>query len=58
MPAFEQAVIAVNPREAKTVMVPAEKAFGPYHEELIETIDRNQFPVDLEPEVGPRLNLS
>lgn len=49
MPAFEQAVMGMNPGEAKTVTVPAEKAFGPYHEELIETIDRNQFPVDLEP---------
>ncbi|MHC4644574.1 MAG: FKBP-type peptidyl-prolyl cis-trans isomerase, partial [Planctomycetota bacterium] len=33
-------------------------AFGPYHEELVRTIERNKFPEGLAPEVGQRLNLN
>jgi peptidylprolyl isomerase len=48
----------MNPGESKTITVPAEKAFGPYRKELLRTIDRSQFPADMEPEVGQRLNTS
>jgi len=30
--------------------------FGPYREEIIRTIARSQFPTDLEPKLGRRLN--
>ena len=44
--------------ESKNIKVSAEEAFGPYREELVQTVDRSQFPADLEPEVGQRLNMS
>jgi len=58
IPSFEQAIVGMNPGESKSVEVPAEKAFGPYREDLLRTIDRSQFPGDVEPEVGQRLNMS
>ena len=56
IPDFEQAVIGMSLGESKTIKVPADKAFGPYHRELVRTIDRNQCPPDLEPTVGQKLN--
>lgn len=58
IPAFENAVIGMKPGDGKTVKVSAEEGFGPYREELVRTIERSQFPADIEPEVGQRLNLS
>jgi peptidylprolyl isomerase len=55
IPSFEQAVVGMNPGESKTTKIPADKAYGPHREELVLAVDRNQFPVDLKPEVGQRL---
>jgi FKBP-type peptidyl-prolyl cis-trans isomerase 2 len=58
IPAFEQAIVGMNPGESKNTKIPAEEAFGPYRDELVQTVDRSQFPADLEPEVGQKLNMS
>ena len=58
IPAFEQALIGMNPGESKNIKIPADEAFGPYRKELVQTIDRSQFPTDLEPAVGQKLNMS
>ncbi|MHC4646970.1 MAG: FKBP-type peptidyl-prolyl cis-trans isomerase, partial [Planctomycetota bacterium] len=58
IPGFEEAVVGMNPGESKTITVLADSAFGPYHEELVRTIERNKFPEGLAPEVGQRLNLN
>lgn len=58
IPAFEQALIGMNPGESKNIKIPADEAFGPYRKEFVQTIDRSQFPTDLEPEVGQKLNMS
>ncbi|HID96064.1 MAG TPA: peptidylprolyl isomerase [Candidatus Latescibacteria bacterium] len=55
IPGFEQAVVGMNPGESKTAKVPADKAYGPHLEEMVLVVDRNQFPVDLKPEVGQQL---
>jgi peptidylprolyl isomerase len=56
IPAFEQAVIGMQPGDSKTIKIPAAEAFGPYHAELVRMIDRSIFPADLEPKIGQRLN--
>ena len=56
LPAFEQAIIGMEPGQSKTIKIPAEQAFGPYREELIRTVDRSVFPPGLEPKIGQRLN--
>jgi len=52
IPGFEEAVIWMNVGESKTTIVPAEKAFGQYREEMVMAIDRNQLPLYLKPKVG------
>jgi peptidylprolyl isomerase len=58
IPAFEQAVVGMSPGDSKHIQIPADQAFGPYHEELVRTVDRSQFPPEVEPEVGQRLDMS
>ena len=55
IPGFEQAVIGMSLGESKTEKIPADQAFGPYREELIHEVDRQQIPVDVNLEVGKRL---
>lgn len=54
---FEKSVIGMNVGESKTVNIDAEKAYGPYHDELVAIIGRDRFPEDLELEVGQQLQL-
>ena len=58
IPGFEQAVVGMSPGESKTVEIPADEAYGPYLEELVMVVDRDQLPEDLQPEVGQQLQIS
>ncbi len=55
IPAFEKAIVGMEPGDCKTFKVPAEEAYGVHHEELVQTVSRTVLPADLEPEVGQRL---
>ncbi|NLE52610.1 MAG: peptidylprolyl isomerase [Chloroflexi bacterium] len=57
IPGFEQAVIGMNPGETKTVRLASDEAYGPYREEMVLTVNRNQFPPDIEPTVGQALQV-
>lgn len=57
IPGFEQPVIGMNPGESKTIHIPADKAFGAYRKEKVSVMDRSEFPTDLKPEVGQRLQI-
>ncbi len=57
MPGFEQAVIGMDEGESKTVDIMAEDGFGPYREELVMTVERSEWPKDIEPEIGEQLEL-
>lgn len=57
IPGFEQAVIGMNPGESKTTKIPADKAYGPRHKEMVVVVGREQIPADLEPEVGQQLQI-
>ena len=57
IPGFEDAVIGMNPDETKTVKVAAENAYGPHLEEMVVALERDQFPEDLQPEVGQQLKV-
>lgn len=58
IPDFEDAVVGMNPGDSKTIEIPAEKAYGPRHEDLVIAVDREQFPPDINPEVGDQLQIS
>ena len=57
IPGFENAVVGMEPGEKKTVRIPAEEGFGPYYEEMIIEIGRDQMPPDLQPEIGQKLEV-
>lgn len=57
IPGFEDAVIGMNPDETKNVKVKAENAYGPHLEEMVVKFERDQFPDDLQPEVGQQLQV-
>lgn len=49
---LEEAVIGMTPNSTKTVNIPADKAYGPYREDLIQVVNRSVLPSDIEPVVG------
>ena len=55
IPGFEEAVLGMDLNETKTVTIPEDKAYGPYHKDLVAEVDRSQLPADLEPEIGQQL---
>jgi peptidylprolyl isomerase len=57
IPAFEQAVVGMNPGESRTTEVLADEAYGPYREEMVLELDRGQFPEDMDLEVGEQLQI-
>ncbi len=54
---FEQAIAGMNIGETKTTIIPVEKAYGPRRDDMIVTVKRDQFPPDVNPGVGQRLEL-
>lgn len=57
IPGFEEAVMGMQEGESKTTHIPADQAYGEYHDEMLLTVPRDQFPPDLEPQVGQELQL-
>jgi FKBP-type peptidyl-prolyl cis-trans isomerase 2 len=55
---LEEAVVGMRPGETRTVKVPANKAFGAHHENMVRTVNRSKFPVDPEPKAGQRFEMT
>ncbi len=58
IPDFEQAVVGMKVGESKTVEIPAERAYGPYRDDLVHVVDRDELPENIQPEVGAQFQLS
>lgn len=58
IPAFEQAIVGMLPGEERSVHIPADEAYGPYMDELILEVDKNQIPPYLSPEEGMQLQIT
>ena len=52
---FDQGVNGMKLGESKTVKIPAEQAYGPYRQDLVQVVNRTELPEDIEPEVGQEL---
>lgn len=52
---FDTAVAAMVVGETRTVTIPVDEAYGPYHEELLHKIEQSQFADGVIPEVGMQL---
>jgi FKBP-type peptidyl-prolyl cis-trans isomerase 2 len=55
---FEQAVLGMTVGESKTVVIPADEAYGPYRDELVIVANRSNFPPGWEPEIGDQLPIT
>ena len=52
IPGFEDTVRGMSPGDSKSVNIPVDQAYGPYRDELILEVPRDQFPTDVEPAMG------
>ena len=57
VPGLQEAVVGMKAGEKKTVIIPPEKGYGPYHSEMKATIGRELVPADIELEVGVALKV-
>jgi peptidylprolyl isomerase len=58
LPDFETGVIGMSPGESKNVAISHEHAYGPYRDEMVIALPRNQVPENLNVEVGLQLQLT
>lgn len=58
LPAIEEALEGMEPGESRTVLVPADEAFGPRREELVGEVPLASLPEDLNVEIGQQLQVS
>ena len=52
---FDNAVADMAAGETKSVTIPVDEAYGPYHEEMVHEIAHSQFGEGVVPEVGMQL---
>lgn len=52
IPGFDSGVSGMAVGDRRTVDIPAMEAYGPYHQEAVFKMPRDQFPPDLVPELG------
>ncbi|MGB4279411.1 MAG: peptidylprolyl isomerase [Methanoculleus sp.] len=57
IPGFERAVAGMEPGEVKTATIQPEDSYGPRLDDMTITIDRDQFPADIEPEPGQQFRI-
>lgn len=57
IPGFEQAVVGMEPGQSKTETIDSNEAYGPYRDEMVAEISRQQIPEDLPLAVGQQLQL-
>lgn len=57
IPGFEQAVVGMEQGAEKTTQIPSDEAYGPRRDDMMLTVERTQFPNDIEPEVGQQLQV-
>jgi len=58
IPGFEQAVLGMKVGESKTVTIPANEAYGPYRDDLVLVVNREDLPTGLDPDVGQQLQMT
>lgn len=54
---FDDGVTGMQVGEKKTISIPVEEAYGPKQDELLIEFPKDQFPADMQPQVGMALNM-
>jgi len=57
IPGFDAAVTGLEPGETVTTTIPTDEAYGPYQEDMVADIERQNIPADFDLEVGQRLQM-
>lgn len=58
IPGFEKAIVGMKPGDSKKTELPAEEAFGPYHEDMVAVVPKSSLAdASVEPQVGESLPL-
>lgn len=57
IPGFDAAVDGMTVGDSKTITIPCSDAYGPYREDMVLTVPREQLPEGLDPEVGQQLQM-
>lgn len=57
IPGFDNAIVDMAIGDKKTVDIPVDQAYGPANDDLVMPVPRNQFPPDINPEVGQKLQV-
>jgi FKBP-type peptidyl-prolyl cis-trans isomerase 2 len=57
IPGFEQAVIGMEPGDSKTTKIEAHDAYGPHRPEMVLSVERDQFPPNIDPQVDQQLQI-
>ncbi len=57
IPGFENAVLGMSPGDSKTINIPAEQAYGPRREDMVIDVPPSEFPDNITPTVGDRLQI-
>ena len=57
IPGFEEAITGMEVGETKQVRIPAEQAYGPYRDEMVLELPREQLPDDVELEIGQQVQM-
>lgn len=55
IPGFESNVVGMTVGEKKSIHLPVDEAYGQRNDEMMEVVERQHFPDDLELEVGMHL---
>ncbi|TVO76743.1 FKBP-type peptidyl-prolyl cis-trans isomerase [Sedimenticola selenatireducens] len=55
IPGFEQAIEAMQVGETKTINIPADQAYGEHQPELVQQVEREQIPAEIELALGVQL---
>jgi len=55
IPGFDTAVEGMSVGESKNVRLEPEEAYGPRHDQLVQEVERNVLPDDLDPKEGMAL---
>lgn len=58
IPGFEDAVVGMDIGQHKKIEVSSEQAYGPHLDELVATINKDQFPPALDPEIGKQVKVA
>lgn len=57
-PKLEEALVAMQPGETRTIPLTPEEAYGPHHQDLVQTLDISTFESSLQPVPGMIVSLN